>query len=213
MATIKLVVEKRDKLGTAECRRLRRKGNIPGIIYGHGKDAISVKFPADKFMPILRAGVQVVELELDGQQETTIFREIQWDTFSTEVQHIDLVRVDPNERVSVEISIELRGVAPGVTAGGVLEHQLHSLAIDCPAVSIPEKLRVRIGSLEIDQAIHVSDLELPDGVVVLTPSETLVARVNEPVEIEDEDDEETDVSAVEPEVIGRAAKEDESDED
>ncbi len=213
MAMVKLAVEKREKLGTAECRRLRRQGILPGNVYGHGLDPVAVKFPRESFMSILRQGTQVVELELEGQNETAIIREIRWDSLSTVVQHIDLVRVDPNERVSVEVPIELRGVAPGVTDGGVLDQQLRSLAVDCPAVSIPDKINIRIGSLQINDAILVNDLELPDDVVVQTDGESVVVRVNEPVEELEEDEEQGEISAAEPEVIGRKDKEDESDED
>ncbi len=207
----RLTAEKRIVRGTAACRRLRRRGVVPGNVYGHGMDPVAIAIEADTLKPLVQSGAQVVDVEIEGKSEKTIIREVQWDTLSVNIQHVDLLRVDPNERVTVDVPIELRGVAPGVAAGGHLEQNVHSLTIDCLAIKIPERIWVRIGSLEIDQSIPVKDLELPEGTNVHNPPEMAVVRVAPPIDIE-EPTEVEEVEAAEPELVGKKAKE-ESDEE
>jgi large subunit ribosomal protein L25 len=175
----KLVGEKRTKLGTAENRRLRRRGVVPGNVYGHGDDPVAVAVPAEALTPVIESGARVIDLEVDGQVQKTILRELQWDTFGMEIQHFDLLRVDPNERVVVEVPIELRGIAPGVLAGGMLEQALRSLSLECPAVQIPDVVSVRINNLQIGDSVHVAGLDLADNWVCHTPADQIVVQVIE----------------------------------
>lgn len=204
----KLVAEKRVKLGTAECRRLRRQGLVPGNVYGHQQDPVAFSVSADILTPILHSGHKVVDLEMGSAVEKAMFREVQWDTFGQVVQHFDLVRVDANERVTVDVAIVLRGNAPGVLSGGMLEQHLHSLTLDCPAIEIPERITVRISELEIGGVIHVSDLELPGHTHVQTTDDTVVVRVVEAVA--EEEDVEGEAGPAQPELVGRK---DEGEED
>ncbi len=210
---VKMVAERRKNTGTAANRRLRKQGRIPGNVYGHGQEPISIDVPAESLNSAVHGGVKVLDLEIEGQTATVMFRELQWDTFGQRVKHFDLLRVAADERLTVEIPIELRGVAPGTLAGGVLETQLRSLKLECLAHQIPESITVRIGKLEIGDSIHVSDLEFPEGAEVITPPESLIVQVAEPVGDEDEAGE-GDVPGggpAEPEVIGRKAEESEDE--
>ncbi len=201
----KLVAEIRTKLGTSESRRLRKQGSVPGNVYGHGKDPVAISVPDEDIMSLVQSGSHVVDLEIGSDCEKAIFRDIQWDTFSTSILHFDLIRVDPNERVTVEVAIELRGVAAGVLSGGVLDHQLHSLTIDCPAIQIPDRLSVKVSDLEIGQAVHVSDLEVPESTNVQNSADAIVVRINAPTEIEEP--EETLEGPAEPELVGKKEEE------
>lgn len=206
---VKLAVTKRTKLGSAESRRLRRKGLVPGNIYGHKQDPVPVAVPVEALRPLVYSGAHVVECELDGKTESTILREVQWDAMGDYIQHFDLLRIDPNERVSLEIPIELRGTAPGVLAGGILEQPLRHLHIQCLASQLVDSIVVRIGHLDIGGTIHVSDLELPPNVTTDNPPEAIVVHVVAAREVSDE---ELAASAgpAEPEVIARKkAEEDE----
>ncbi len=87
--------------------------------------------------PVLKAGTRVVDLDLEGHVEKAMFRDIQWDTFGMAVRHIDLLRIDPNERVEVQVPIVLKGIAAGTLAGGILDHHLHSVTLECLAIQIP----------------------------------------------------------------------------
>ncbi len=199
-----LVTEKRTELGTAECRRLRKRGIVPGNVYGHNQDPVAISTSAESLNSIVLAGTRVVDFNLGGAVEKAMFREVQWDTFGTHIQHFDLVRIRADERVTVEVPIELRGMAPGTTAGGVLDQQLRSLTVECLAFEIPDSIAVRIGALEVGQAIHVSDVELPADINLHNPPEAVVVQVVQAAEEELEEAEAVEVS-VEPEVIGRKA--------
>lgn len=207
---VELTVETREKRGTAEARRLRRQGRVPGNIYGHGGDPVAISVPEDVFTPLVFAGQKVVDAKLADRNQLAILRDLQWDTFGTKILHFDLLRIDPDEKVEVEIPVNLRGLSPGSLAGGVLTQNLHTLSVECLAYVIPDQFEVRIGDLNIGDAIHVSDLQVPDGVVVMNEPDELVVQVTEPMEVPEED-EEVDAGAVEPEVIGRHEDEDESD--
>ena len=153
---------------------------------------------------LLRSGTHVVDLELDGKVEKSLVKDVQWDTFSSHVLHLDFLRVDPNERVTVEVPIHLRGTAPGVVAGGVLEQPHHSVEIECLAVEIPDFIQVRIGALNIGDVVHVSDLtEVPDGVAILDPPETVLVSVVHPSALEVPEVVPTEEAPTEPALAGR----------
>jgi large subunit ribosomal protein L25 len=93
---MKLAAAKRTQRGSTACRRMRREGRIPGVVYGHQKDPISFDVSWESLAPVLKAGTRVVDLDVDGHVEKAMFRDIQWDTFGMAVRHIDLLRIDPN---------------------------------------------------------------------------------------------------------------------
>lgn len=198
----KLVVQKRTKLGSANSRRLRWQGLVPGNIYGHDAAPEPVAIENSVLRPLIFGGTKVVDVELDGRHDKAIIREIQWDAFGTEITHFDLLRVDPNERVQIDVPIELKGTAPGVLSGGMLEQPLHKLSIDCLAYQIPDSILVKIGSLELGQTIHVNELELPEGIHVRVPGETVVVHV---IQVQNKELEAGAAGGAEPEVVGKKA--------
>ena len=195
---------KRTKLGTAECRRLRRAGVTPGNLYGRGGEPIAISVAEDDIRKAILSGLQVVDIEVDGNVDKTVIREIQWDTFSKQIEHVDFLRVDAHERVTVEIALSLRGVAAGAVAGGVLDQSLRSISVDCPVISIPNVIEVKIADLQIGDSLLVKDLDIPEDIKVLTAEEIVVARVTEPI-VEEEEQDELPEGPAEPEVIGRKA--------
>jgi large subunit ribosomal protein L25 len=203
-----LNVKERPDHGKRESRRLRRDGAIPAILYGHKEASVALAVSSDEMAAVVRHGGRVVELK-GVVNEKALIRELQWDTFGTEVLHVDLTRVSEHERVTVQVTLELRGQAPGAKAGGLVELLLHELEIDCEALSIPEKIEVNVKDLEIGSDIKASDLKLPPGVTLLTDPETMVVHCVEPVS--EEEFAEAEAGTAEPEVIGRKA-EDEEDE-
>lgn len=213
MATItKVDVTTREKLGTAESRRLRKQGQVPGNIYGHGGDPISIAVAEETITPLVFAGQKVLEADFGDRTQLAILKDLQWDTFGTTIVHFDLLRVDRDERVEVEVPLELRGLSPGALAGGVLSQNLHTISVECATFAIPNNIEVRIGGLNIGDAIHVRDLVIPEGVNVQTPEDEVVVQVTEPIEVPEEDEEGEVAAAVEPEVIGKDKDDEESDE-
>jgi large subunit ribosomal protein L25 len=210
---MKLAVAKRSVKGSTACRRLRRSGKIPGVVYGHQIDPLAIEVAWDSLAPVLKAGTRVVDLDVEGNVEKAMFRDIQWDTFGSEVNHIDFLRIDPNDRVEVEVPIVLKGTAPGVLAGGVLDFHLHSVTIECLAIAIPDNIPVKVADLQIEQAIHVRELELPPNTVVKNDPETVVVQVKHIVEVVEPTAEgAAEPGPTEPEIVGRKVKETEEDE-
>jgi len=203
-----LNVELRKTTGKRRNKRLRLAGKIPAILYGHGEGTISLTLDALELKTAIRHNAHLVKLEGETSEDA-LLKNIQWDAYGSSVLHVDLTRVDADETVEVELEILLRGTAPGTKQGGVVEHPLHRVRIECPAISIPENLELNINSLELDQSMTLADLELPEGAKLLMPLETPVVNCVEPAE--ELEDEAALADGAEPEVIG--AKKDEDGED
>jgi large subunit ribosomal protein L25 len=210
---MKLAAETRSKKGTAECRRMRRSGLIPANIYGHNEPNASVVLKKEAILPIVQAGVRVLDLTVGGKEQKVMVREVQWDAFSREVHHVDLLRIDPDQRVTLPIPLELRGQAAGTLAGGHLEQQLRSIEVECKVLEIPDSIKVRVNALEVGQSIHVRDLEIPPGVKVLTNADALVVHVVQAaLPLEPEAEAAAAATAAEPELIRKPEKEKEEEE-
>jgi len=195
----KLQVEIRESLGKRNTRRLRATGQAPGILYGHGENNVCLAVPAKALMSMVMHGQRMVNLT-GAVDESAFIREVQWDVWGTEVTHVDFTRISADEKVQVQVAVELRGEAPGAKEGGVVEHLIHELQVECSADSIPEKIQVSINSLKLHESIKVGDLEMPERAVVLDDPDSTVVQCVEPTEALDE--ESAEAMAGEPEVIG-----------
>lgn len=179
----KLAVKRRSQQGSLQCRKLRHEGIVPGNVYGHKQAAVAVAAAVADVTALVRGGARVLDIDVEGSVETAIIREIQWDYLGKEIVHFDLVRVDPNEKLEVEVKVELKGTAPGVlSAAGVLDHTLRTLTIECLAIQIPDSIVVKINTLEVGQAIHVREIEVPPNTRILNNPEAIVVRVAQHVE-------------------------------
>jgi large subunit ribosomal protein L25 len=206
-----LDVQERKSAGTNASKQLRKKGLVPAVIYGHGEATASLAIPGDAILKAIRQGIRIFDVTVNGAMQKALLREVQWDPMGHDILHADFYRVSADETITLEVKLETRGTAPGVTAGGVLVMQIHSLSVECLIINIPESIRVPIGDLQIDQAIHVRDLKLPEGVKVKNDPEAIVVQVSKKVE-EDETATAPAAESAEPEVIGRA-KEEEGEEE
>ena len=198
-----LKVEQRDARGKHHARRLRNQGQLPVILYGHQQEAVSLSAAAADMARALRHGSKLVELH-GAVNERAVIRELQWDAFGQEVLHVDLMRVDANERVTVEVPLETRGVAPGAKENGIVELLLHSIELETTAQAIPDKLHLNINEVQVGDTLTVADIEdLPAGAKVLLDADTPLLHCTEAVEqVEGEEE-----GAAEPELIGRAEAE------
>lgn len=177
----KVVGTKRTVKGSRQCQRLREQGLVPCNVYGHHREPQLLSMNAEIAQALVNSGSKVVDLEVDGAVEKVLVSEAQWDTYSTHVLHIDFLRVDPNERLTVDVPLQTRGIAPGVLAGGILEQPVHMVTIECLAVQLPDFITVRIGNMQLGDALHARDLtDLPEGVTVLTPPDTVLLHVVAP---------------------------------
>lgn len=200
-------VSLREVTGSRAMHKLRREGKVPAVLYGHGQPAVNLALGSDEVKGLVRHGARVVDLE-GAVAEKAFVRELQWDTFGREVLHLDLARVSADERVTVEVQVELKGDAPGVKEGGVLDFVTHSVEIECLVVSIPEKLVLRLGGLKLDAHLNADAIELPAGATLISDPTTTIVSCAKPLEA---------VAAgagegAEPEVIGRKAGEEAAEE-
>jgi large subunit ribosomal protein L25 len=208
-----LKVETRKSFGKRNNERLRRSGRTPAILYGHGEEPLSLSVPADQLNASLRHGAKVVDLD-GAASGKALLQDVQWDTFYQHVLHVDFLRVLAGEKVTVEVPIELKGEAAGVAEGGIIEHVLHSIEIECPLDVIPEKLHVNIKNLKIGDHLTVKDIfDLPAGATIVSDEEELVVHCVAPM-AEEEEAEAAEEGAAEPEVIskGKADEEEEAEE-
>ncbi len=196
----KLVVEPRSEMGSAACRRLRKRGLVPGNVYGHNADPVAIMVASDMLGLVLKTGSRVVDLDVSGKQDKAVIREVKWEVFGRYVEHFDLLRVDPNERVTITVPIVLKGTAPGAVGGGMVEQPLHSIVIDCLAYQIPDSIIVRIGALELGQMICVRELPLPEGSHAHTAPDAIVVHI---VKAREEAEAAATPGASEPEVVGK----------
>jgi len=200
-----LLAEPRTRPGSAESRRLRAKGIVPGIVYGHGEGSVGIAVPAQDLRPILLSGHQVVDLKLDGNVQKSIFKEVQYDTFGQHVLHFDLQRVSADEKLETDIRVVYTGIAPGSEAGGVVQHDLDTMHIRCSAVSIPDRIEVSVSEMQVGDEIRVADLTPPAGVEFLTDEHTRVVHVIDAEELAARQEaavESATVDSLEPELVG-----------
>ena len=194
-----LGVELRQLHGKRRVRRLRKSGVLPAVVYGHGEESVSVAVRAEALRHALRHGSQLIKLSgaVDG---SVLIRELQWDSFGHEVLHVDFLRVDADQRIEVTVQVQLRGVAPGVKEGGVVDHVTHRIEIEVRASDIPEVLHVNINELSLGESILASQIDgLPAGARLLTSGDAIIVQCVEPIE---EKEEVEMADSVEPELIG-----------
>jgi large subunit ribosomal protein L25 len=210
--SLTLETQPREGRGTQAARRLRRQGLVPAVIYGHKEATVPIALNGEELHDAIRHGARVVDLKSASGTEHALIQELQWDHLGKEILHVDFRRVDVNERVQVPVPIELRGIAPGVTAGGILDQPLHTLEVECLVNAVPDSIRVPIGELQIGQSIYVRDLQLPPEVKVLADPDAIVVHVTQP-QVEAEAPAAPVVpEQAEPEVIGRKAAEEQEEE-
>ncbi len=197
----------RTKLGTNECRRLRKAGKLPAVVYGHQQDPVHISFDAKTINDLLHSHVRVLDVRTDdGKSEHCLVKELQWNHLGNKIVHLDMTRIDINERVTVEVELTFVGDAVGLkTAGAFMEHPATSLEIECLASQIPDAIKVDVSGMNVDEAISAAEVTLPEGMTLVSDGELVVASIAIAV-AEPEPEEEGDGS--EPEVIGGKKDED-----
>ena len=200
----KLIAKKRELEGSANSRRMRAAGQLPGVVYGAEKDPVSVVVDLHDFEQILHHHTSeslIIAVEVEGEGDMSVLvKDVQHHPVTSDLLHVDLMRVEADKEISVEVEIELVGEAAGVKAGGVLDQVMHSITVECLPADLVEKFEVDVSTLEIGKSLHVSDLTLGAKYKVLLDDEAIVASVSGPHSESDEDDD-----ASEPEVIGAKA--------
>ncbi len=208
MERLKLSATKREQKGKGAVKRLRKEGLVPGVLYGLDRDPVNLKLDAKEMSKAI-GGNAIIDLELDGDIQPVMVKDYQRDVIKLSLLHVDLYRINLDEKVVVEVAIELVGQAAGEREGGVLEQILRKIEIECLPTNIPESIEVDISELEIGQSISVDQLEVEDEIDILTDGDETVATVVVPTELDLEPTADAEEEVEEPEVIGEDPDEDE----
>jgi large subunit ribosomal protein L25 len=178
-----LEAQRRDGGGKGVARKLRAAGRVPAVLYGHGQETIPLTVDAREMFHVLHtAGGSNVLLDLmvDGEMHLAMPREVQRDHIHNTLIHVDFLAVSRNETITVDVPIIEVGEAVGVKEGGVVEHHLRDLHVECLPQDVPEHIEVDITPLAIGDMIHVRDVVVPAGVTVLTNPDDAVLSVITP---------------------------------
>lgn len=160
--------EVRELTGSANTRRLRRAGKIPAILYGQGKEVVHLSIPESQVNSAVRKNQPYIQLE-GAVAESAQIQELQWDALGSTVLHVDLTRMDSDATIEVELSIRLVGDAQD----SIIQVFRTTTAV-VPAMDIPEALVADVSALASGDSLHLSDIELPAGVSLLSDPATLV---------------------------------------
>ncbi len=191
MEVANLNVAIREDLGRVRVERLRNAGMVPAVIYGLGRDSVSLTVPGKEFLQHVFAHHKLFSLSLDGgESQAAYLQAMQWHNLTDELLHADFLRIDLTKSMQTTVDVVYVGVAKGTTKNGVFEAPLTSLEIECLPTDLPESIRVIINELDIDDQLYVKDLSMPEGVTVLTSPETMACQVKTKVEEEEVSEEE-----------------------
>ena len=167
---ITITAVSRSAKGTGASRRLRRESKVPGIVYGAGKDAVSVEFDAKALFMEFRHEAfhaSIIDLNLNGKKEAVLLRDYQLHPVRSTLQHVDFQRVSATEKIHVKVPFHFINaeVAPGVKlGGGIVAHINTEADVSCLAKDLPEFIEVDLANLEMGHSIHLSEIKLPKGV-------------------------------------------------
>ncbi|HEY5907179.1 MAG TPA: 50S ribosomal protein L25, partial [Vicinamibacteria bacterium] len=223
MPEIVVAAESRTESGKNANRRLRASGKIPGVLYGTGKAPTAVSVSPKDIGNILKSASgenTLFELEIAGSRRKVILKEFQLEPLKNRLLHADFYEVALDKAIQVKVHVELHGVPVGVKVqGGILDFVTRELEVSCLPTDIPAKFEVDVSQLELGKHLRVSDLKIPEKVVVLTEADVVVAHVVAPRAEEEvapaaEAVAGAEAAGAEPEVIkkGKAEAEGEGDE-
>lgn len=196
--------------GSNKSAALRKQGQLPAVVYGHKQEPVSVSLDAHAFVEGLHGGGRIFDLDIDGQKSTIMIKELQYDHLGKSILHVDLMRVNLSERVTVQVAVELRGTAEGTHQGGIVEMVLSKLEIECTVADMPETIPVNIKGLQLNQSLHAGQIELPASFKLVTDADALVVICHEPAAVKVEEEvvaEGAEAAVTEPEVITEKKKE------
>lgn len=174
-----LSVEERPNLGSGASRKARREGRIPGVIYGHGTKSKSFLVPEGEWLKLVKHGnIHLVELKSkNGDVLNAIVKEVHFDYLSNKTIHIDFLEVKMDQLITTSVDVIGHGTPVGIIQGGVLEQILHKIDVRCLPKDIPEIIDIEITGIELEKAICVKDIKLPEGVTAASNLDSVVFHV------------------------------------
>ncbi len=200
-----LEAQPREPSGSRQARRLRRDGQVPGVLYGGGEQPVAFQVSARTLRHALAERGAVIELRLGDHGGPAVVKELIRHPVTGETVHLDLLRVRLDQRIQATVAIELTGAedSPGVRSGGVLEHMIRELSIEALPNDIPDSITHDVSSMQIADTLTVASVYAPSGVTLLDDPETILATITPPrVQVEPVEEIE-----METEIVGQAQAE------
>jgi len=218
MQTFELQAKTRITDGTRKARAVRRKEMFPAVVYGHGMEPLAIEVPDRAFLKAIhtKAGANVlITLQIEGmklKESTCRVKAIQNNPVTDKIDHIDFMVISLTEKIAVKVPVVLLHVeeAPGIKEGGSLDLVHREIEVECLPTQIPEKIEIETKAMKINDAVHVKDLTLPQGIKCLLSPEEVVLAIHPPREEEVKPAEEG--AAAEPEVMEKGKKDKEGEE-
>jgi large subunit ribosomal protein L25 len=180
VSEVRISAEPRTDFGKGGARRTRRAGKVPAVVYGHGEKPLHISLPSLELAAAIRKGGanQLIAIEVtDGTRELVIPKDIQRDPLRDEIVHADLLIVRRGEKITTDIQLSFTGE---VEKGGLVVHELTAVSVEAEATHIPESIEVDLEGLAIGSQRLVSEITVPDGIIILTDGDQTVATVSEP---------------------------------
>jgi large subunit ribosomal protein L25 len=200
----------REVIGKAN-RKLAGQNRIPAVVYGIGREAISISVDRHDFEMLMShhaAGSTIVEMQIEGEKKplNAMIREMQMSPIKDTIMHVDFLAIEMNKAVSAQVSLRLTNDPAGVKAGGILTINFHNINVEAKPADLPEYLEVDVAALDIGDSLHIKDIVVPNGVTIVDDAEEVICSVQAP-RAEEVEEETTEVTEVE--VIGEKAEEEE----
>jgi large subunit ribosomal protein L25 len=188
---IKLVVTERETVGSAETRRLRRQGMIPGVLYGRGKDPTSVCIEERELRRVLTGShglhaILDVTFKGSGSARPSILKDYQQDAVRGRITHFDLQEVRLDQPIHASVVVDVVGESPGVKEGGVLSLVTRELNVEALPLEVPDRIEVDVSNLELNGTLRLSEITVPENVKLLDdPEGTVIVTVTPPTRVEE----------------------------
>ena len=176
-----LSVFPRERTGSRYAQRDRAAGRLPAVLYGHGKQPMSISLDTKQALAFFHAGEKVFSINVEGEakDQTVMLKDLQFDYMGNNLIHVDLARVDLNEEIIANIHVKIIGDAIGLkTAGAILTHPTIELSVRCTVATLPDYLEVDISELEVGQTTHAGQVIIPEGVTLLSDEDLAVAAIS-----------------------------------
>ncbi len=188
MATANLAAKVRTTAGKGAARKLRAVGEVPAIVYGHGREPQSLAintYTLERMLEKVSYKTTVIELEVAGiANARTLIREIQRHPFKRHILHVDFQELVAGEKVTVRVPLVFVGTPEGVrTGGGILDSVMHELEVRCDPSIIPNHFDVDVSGLIVGHSLHVSDVKVPEGVEILDDASSTMCVCTIPKEV------------------------------
>ena len=184
----KLEISNRNNIGTKGAKKERKKGLVPGVLYYSGENATNISIEKSILLRAMNSGQRIFEINLDGDSQYTMLKQVQYHPVTDEVIHVDLMRVRRSEKMTILLPVVLVGESIGVKEGGILSQSLTQVEISCYPTDVPEKIELNIDHLELNSALSVRDSNTgSEDVEVISDSNLNIVSVTSPVKEKEEE--------------------------